>query len=391
MTQPFPSLSHSVDVGGGRDVEAWRLAVPGRGACYALEDADGRPVLLATVGNLRAALVRRLGPPADDEPKRKIDYRTVTRRVRYRPVFSRFEADCVYLENVIRLFPKTYRRLIRRWKSSWLHVDPHQSHPRFIATDKPTARTGQMLGPAPNQRSARRLIELLEELFDLCRYHEILVQSPRGAACAYKEMGKCPAPCDGTVSMDDYRRQIDEALAFVAGARQARLDRWQQDMAEASAKLAFERAGQIKARLERAAAADAPDFAHLADLSTFRFLCVHRGSRKGRVRVMLATPGRFDFLGETTPKQLDAQLDWVVEQARQVAAAPDGPIDTVAVHRLGLVSWHLFNAQNQPGELLRLTDTIDVQVLGDAIERIWSKPAPAEATTLGDLASDVGD
>jgi hypothetical protein len=26
--------------------------VPGRGACYALEDADGRPVLLATVGNL---------------------------------------------------------------------------------------------------------------------------------------------------------------------------------------------------------------------------------------------------------------------------------------------------------------------------------------------------
>src|SRR3712207_7312326 len=32
--------------------------------------------------------------------------------------------------------------------------------------------------------------------------------APNAAACAYKEMGKCAAPCDGSSSMEQYRQSV---------------------------------------------------------------------------------------------------------------------------------------------------------------------------------------
>ena len=40
-------------------------------------------------------------------------------------------------------------------------------------------------------------------LRDLCRKHDILVQAPTGQACVYHEMGRCPAPCDGSMTLEE--------------------------------------------------------------------------------------------------------------------------------------------------------------------------------------------
>jgi len=53
------------------------------------------------------------------------------------------------------------------------------------------------------------LIEIAEDAFDLCRYYNVLVEAPGARACAYKEMGKCPAPCDGSISMEQYRGMVE--------------------------------------------------------------------------------------------------------------------------------------------------------------------------------------
>src|SRR5947207_15818153 len=69
------------------------------------------------------------------------------------------------------------------------------------------------VGPVEDKHAAARLIELVEDLFDLCRYYNILLESPRGKACAYKEMGKCPAPCDGSIGIEHYRRMVEWSLS----------------------------------------------------------------------------------------------------------------------------------------------------------------------------------
>ena len=81
------------------------------------------------------------------------------------------------------------------FRPAWfVHVNPQTDFPRYIKTTSLALSTGVRFGPIDDKHAAARLIELLEDGFDLCRFYSILVQAPAGLACAYKEMGKCPAP-----------------------------------------------------------------------------------------------------------------------------------------------------------------------------------------------------
>jgi hypothetical protein len=368
-----PDLTESIDVAPDRDVESWRLSVPAKGACYVLEDAAGLPVLLATCADLRHALVRRLGPQeACDGPSKRVDYRNVVRRVRWRPVFSRFEANWTYLENARRLLPRTYRRLVKHWRVYWVSVDLSATHPRFIASDRPAGPPDTCFGPLPDNRAARRLIEMLEDVFDLCRYHHILVQAPHGQACAYKQMGRCPAPCDGTVSMDSYREQVRSAATFLTGPREPWVERLTVAMKQAAAEQRFEEAQRLKRQIERIGAADMRD--SLATLADLRWLILQRGQRKGSVRALAAVGDTISYVCEINRGQGDALIPPLADRAAAMLGQKMRlPSDAAAEERIGLIGWHLLGADRDPGIYLHLRDA-STQRIREAVDQIGTRP-----------------
>jgi excinuclease UvrABC nuclease subunit len=136
----------------------------------------------------------------------------------------------------------------------------------------------QGVGPFATRRDAEEWLHMLEDAFDLCRYHQILEQAPHGQACAYFDMGKCPAPCNGSISLEVYRQMVAEALAFSAGQRQTRLTVLQESMQAAAKALAFEKAASIRQTFERAAAfAHKPPYRHVCDIASCCWLIVQRG------------------------------------------------------------------------------------------------------------------
>jgi hypothetical protein len=363
-----PRLSCAVQVGPGIDPEAWRLIVPARPATYMLTDEQQRPVLLATAGNLRNVLFNRLGPTAEDKPPgRRTDYRAVTRRVCWRPAYSAFEANWALLETGRRLLPDRYSRLIRHWRAYWVHVDLGAAFPRFTPQRAPADRPGRWFGPIPTAAGARRLIEALTDVCDLCRYHEILVKAPAGEACAYKEMGRCPAPCDGTVAMSHYHGQIAEAVGLLCGG----LGEWRAGqeaaMRRAAAELAFERAGRIKQRLDRAAALARAAPGHVRPLEALGYLIVQRGRRKAHRRLFIATPGRIALLGELQRRRRDQQIDWAATHAAAMLRRPIGNLDTPAAERIGLVSWHLLRGEREKGTFVHLDRQMGVEQMRSLI------------------------
>ena len=125
-----------------------------------------------------------------------------------------------------------------------------------------------------DKTSAGKLIDTLEDLFDLCRYHNILLQTPNGKPCGRGEMGKgCPAPCDGSVPMSWYHEQLDHALAFLSGESRIAWRAAQQNaMKAAAAKLELELAAKMKSCLSRARSSTAQAFFHLqTPLAVFAF------------------------------------------------------------------------------------------------------------------------
>jgi hypothetical protein len=286
-------------------------------------------------------------------------------------VFSRFEGDWVYLESVRGLFSRTYRRMIRMWRAAWLCVDVDASAPHFEATDAPIGPAGTCFGPFATLKAARRHAEMLEDLFDLCRYPHVLAQSPHGAACAYKQMGRCPAPCDGSVAMSVYRGQVTGAVEFLRGSR----ERWRavivESMKEAAAAREYERAGRLKAMLDAAKPADAPAAQLVQPIDRFRFLVVQRGDRRSRSRLFTVTPGRIEPLGQIDRPKLAEQAPAIVERAADAFAEPfpAGGLDRAGVERIGLAAWHVLGGRRARGVFERIDAAVDVETIARCVER----------------------
>ena len=187
----------------------------GRGVC-ALLDGQGRLIVHFASENLRRALWQRLST-SDASPGRRTNLRAVAHRLLWTPTYSAFETAWAFLESARKLNPAAYGKELS-FASVWFaRIDPAAPFPHWQVSKTAFSGGGVEIGPFLTRKHARQFVDLLEDLFDLCRYHDILRQTPHGQACTYKQMGKCPAPCDGTVSLDVYRSAIGASVEFALG------------------------------------------------------------------------------------------------------------------------------------------------------------------------------
>lgn len=369
--------------------------LPARPGVALLADAEDAPVLLALGQNLRALVQHRLSPPSPEERTKRANLAEVTQRIRFRETFSRFESAWLHWCCAKALFPRGYRRMLAFGPSWMLRVDPQAAHPRFEAVQTFGAAgdsaTAQYLGPFATRKAADGWIAALEDLFDLCRYHDILVQTPHGEACAYFEMGKCPAPCNGTIGLDDYRGMIGTAAAFAAGDRAAGTSAAEERMQRESAALRFERAAAIHRSLREATALAArPEHAHVRDVTRAAWLVVRRAGPASRridrvaLKAFAAGPGGVRELSTVRLPQIDdAVTTWLAEAGAGVSAAMPAPAEpTIRTEAFWLISRHLCGPDANAGIIVRVDAPIDSAALTG---RIREALAPAGRS---DVASD---
>lgn len=337
------------------DFDAFVRLAPARWVVYLLADAQDRPVQLLCVKNLRNSLKRRLGGGESAGPSRRVDYRELVRHVYWRRVDSPLEADWVYYEAARRSFPQTYRGMVGLRPAWFVHVNPEANFPRYVKTTELSIGGGTYVGPLEDKHAAARLIQLIEDAFDLCRYYNILIEAPHGRACAYKEMGKCPAPCDGSISMGQYRWLMEWSLQVLADPAPY-LRQQSQRMQAAATELQFELAGKIKQYVDQLSELGKGAFRHARRLKDFAFVSFEHGPRQETAKVFILIRGQIaEVLGITGPEFRASEVMRVaLERAAELDA---GPIDSSAVERIGLISHQLFSPKTR-GVLLRL-DSID--------------------------------
>jgi excinuclease UvrABC nuclease subunit len=280
--------------------------------------------------------------------------------------------------------------MLDRWQAWFIHCDGERPFPQWLKTSQPgqastspTGRQGVCVGPFADKHAAHRFIEILEDAFDLCRYHHILVQAPHGSACAYKEMGRCPAPCDGSIAMSQYLEQIRDSIAF-ARSPDAGRQLWEQRMRSASAAMDFETAQRCKTRLERTAAALKPKFRHVRDLNDFRVAAVLPSERAGWARLMLIDRGRIVPLADVSCDAGEAQLAEILVACEAIFAAwLPAALDDAAVDNIGMICRHLMQARvrsrvqprRRRAVFLHLADGLNVAGLRKAISAVCADSA----------------
>lgn len=348
-------------------------AVPRAPAVIAFEDDDGHTLAMAASADARRLIRARCerqqathepgAPSATPGPS----------AVAVWPVGSSFEADLVFLEIARARLPLLHAALADRYQPWFVHCNPAARYPRWIKTARPgrsPGHSGVWIGPLPDKNAAGRLIDMLESGFDLCRYHHVLTQTPNGTACAYKEMGRCASPCDGTVPLESYHAQIARSIDFVTSNIAAHLDATAEQMRVAGDALDFEGALAMKRHLDDLSGAGKPAFRLVDRLERFRFLAIQRGHERGTITAFLVEAGAVTRLctDGTVTDAADRLSKDLLEAATagQPCSIPAAELD---LPRLGLVCWHLFRPPAAArGAFVRLPQD-DARAVRHAIDR----------------------
>ena len=372
----------------------WLKTVPAAPAVYALLDVDGNPVLLGSTANLRHAWARRLSTSSALAAPPRPDDRALTACVRYRRIGNAFAANWWYYRCARRLFPGRYRQMLL-WKPAWfIWLDSQDIWPRWRIGPSAGRCHQACFGPLPGRACAQNLLTGLEDLFDLCRYYDILRQAPQASACPYKDMGKCPAPCDGSISRDAYLEQLRRTAEFLSSftfqfagqAGAAGVESTRHDltaaMRSAAATIDFHLAGRLKAKLTRLEELTGADFRHLNRLDRCRYLVLQKGFTARWIEPFLVLPQRIE-VGPAVKRAALAEASeswwqWIQHQ-RTTASGPAQAYETPASwpveEVLGLLAWHLFRTRD-PGCYVPLWGIDSAASLAEAV-RGWR---PGETT-----------
>jgi hypothetical protein len=349
VTDQWP-ITHRIEWRSGETPDVGGL--PSSAGVLALRASGGEATFVGVSADVRAMARRRLIEPSQSEERTKrVDHARIARAAEAIATTTALEADAAFLETARRLAPGVLRAATGRWQGWFVHVNPETKFPRFTKQAIPSGGegggppgTGALLGPARDKRAAQTLIETIEDGFDLCRYHHLLVQAPSASACAYKDMGRCPAPCDGSESMESYRARLREAVESIEGgvARARRV--WESAMHARSAEMDFEGAARWKALLERTEALEGGAFRRVRSLDRFRFVAVGPGGRTGWARLHGVGAGvilRFgDVRGDEASSASAAAAMGVI--GRMVEAGAAHALEGAGAERVGLACRHLF-------------------------------------------------
>ena len=106
---------------------------------------------------------------------------------------------------------------------------------------------GKYFGPYTSAAAVKDTIELLCKLYKVRTCNRNLPKDEgKDRPCLNYHIGQCDAPCQGYVSGEEYRRSIDEVVAFLNGDYKKIMDRLTTQMQEASEKMEYEEAARYR-------------------------------------------------------------------------------------------------------------------------------------------------
>ncbi|OUW35644.1 MAG: excinuclease ABC subunit C [Flavobacteriaceae bacterium TMED179] len=165
------------------------------------------------------------------------------------------EVDALLLENnLIKKYRPRYNILLKDDKTyPWICIKK-EPFPRVFSTRKVIRDGSSYFGPYPNVKTVYTLLELIRGLYPIrtCNYDlsEEKVQKQSYKICLEYHIGNCLAPCEARVSEKDYEENIAGIQNIIKGNFRQSLDRLKSQMEEYSNAMEFERAQQVKEKLE---------------------------------------------------------------------------------------------------------------------------------------------
>ena len=220
--------------------------LPAKPGVYLMHDAQDNIIYVGKAVSLRNRVRSYFRDSTVKSPKIQ---KMVSLIARFEYIVTDSELEALVLENnLIKEHNPKYNTMLKDDKTyPYIKVTVGEPYPRVIFSRLMKKDKSRYFGPFTSAAAVKDTIELLNKLFKLRTCSRNL---PRDCGldrpCLNYHIGQCMAPCQGKISREEYRRNVDRALEFLNGNYGMILDELQAKMEAAAEALEFEEAARIR-------------------------------------------------------------------------------------------------------------------------------------------------
>jgi excinuclease ABC subunit C len=220
-------------------------ALPDDPGVYLWKDGAGTVLYVGKAKRLRQRVRGYFATDATASPKTRMLVRLIED---IETIVVPSESQALLLENnLIKEYRPRFNVQLRDDKSyPRIAVTVAEPFPRVLVVRRIHLDGARYFGPYTDVGVLRRTLRIIRRIFTVRSCHYALPDEQPDRPCLDYHIHRCQAPCVGYQSEQDYRRMIDDVVAFLEGKTVAVRQRLRERMEEASARLDFERAAEIR-------------------------------------------------------------------------------------------------------------------------------------------------
>ncbi|MFL6138312.1 MAG: DEDD exonuclease domain-containing protein [Frankiaceae bacterium] len=188
--------------------------LPAAPGVYLFRDGRGRALYVGKSRNLRTRV--RTYFVASEARTRMAEMVGIAERIDHIECATELEAEVRELRLIAEHKPRYNRR--SRWPERAVYLKiTVEPYPRLSLVRAVRDDGGGYLGPFGSRRAAELAAAAVHEAFPIRRCTTRLSTRRPSPTCALAEMGRCVAPCDLRVTVDDYGRHVHELRGCLTG------------------------------------------------------------------------------------------------------------------------------------------------------------------------------
>lgn len=220
--------------------------LPSKPGIYIMHDCKDAIIYVGKAVNLKNRVRSYFRESTNKSPKIE-KMVSLIERFEYIVVDSELEA-LVLENNLIKEHNPKYNTMLKDDKTyPYIKVTISDDYPKVFLAREMKKDKSKYYGPYTSGISVKNTIDLINKLYQLrtCN-RNITKEMGKGRPCLNYHIKQCQGPCQGYISKEDYREQVNKALDFLNGNHASIIKELEQKMQEASEELNFEEAMKFR-------------------------------------------------------------------------------------------------------------------------------------------------
>lgn len=228
------------------DIQEELKKLPAKPGVYLMHNAQDEIIY---VGKARI-LKNRVRQYFQSSYKRSVKIEHMVSHIAYfEYIITDSELEALVLEcNLIKEHRPHYNTMLKDDKSyPYIRVTVQEDYPRILFCRNVKRDKSKYFGPYTSAGAVKETIELMHKVYKIRNCSRVLPRDiGKERPCLYHQIRQCDAPCQGYISKEQYRENVEQALRFLNGDDKKIMKDLEEKMLAASAAMEFEDAAEYR-------------------------------------------------------------------------------------------------------------------------------------------------